>query len=65
MENCRLLYEPESINWQARRRVEMLSYRTPEILTPDTPRSSGALAAGIFCFLCAAGLVVTWVWFVR
>jgi len=64
MENYRLLYEPESINWPARSRVEMLSYRPPEILTPDTPHSSGALVAGIFCFLCAAALMVTWIWFV-
>ena len=63
--NCNLCYEPESINWPARRRVEMLSYRTPEILTPEPSRSSGALAAGIFCLLCAAALIVTWIWFVR
>ena len=64
MENCRLLYEPDTINWPARRRVEMLSWRPPEILTPDTPRSFGTLAAGIFCLLCAAALMVTWIWFV-
>ena len=63
MDNSKLLYEPESINWPARRRVEMLSWRPPEILTPEPARSS-SLAAAIFCALCAAGLVVTWIWFV-
>ena len=61
--NCRPLYDPDSINWQARRRVEMLSYRPPELLTPELPRSS-SLAAAIFCGLCVVGLIITWVWFV-
>jgi len=65
MENCRLLYEPESINWPARSRVEMLSYRPPEILTPEPSRRYGDIAAAVFCGLAAAGLAITWIWFVR
>ena len=60
--NCKLLYEPKDRE-KIRDRVEMLSYRRPELLIPERPRSS-SLAAAIFCALCAAGLVIMWIWFV-
>ena len=62
--NCNLCYDPDTINWPARRRVEMLSYRPPEILTPEIPRRYGDMAVAILCALCVVGLAITWIWFV-
>ncbi len=64
MGEVKLLYKPEDINWPARHRVEMLSWRPPELLTTKPSRRYGDIAVAILCALGAAGLVVTWVWFV-